>query len=228
MGGSRDSWGLLKALRKHGQGLPICPSPGDLWGRRMGGEEEFPGKMYRLAWGPQHTVSEGPPEELWADASTPKVPFYLGTVVLLVGLGEHACLAPFLWADQLSGRQNRPFFHGEAGGQGVQPEAALVRTQQDPQNLPNLLTLHGWAGKSEGQPRVSKGRWQRLSLCGLDRAAHCCGLTSPTAVSVVGQPVSPLPSPVLAHLAVGPKSVCVAAGTVHYGLLNQFGSPLGQ
>lgn len=28
MGDSQGCWGLLQAPRKHGQGLPVCPSPG--------------------------------------------------------------------------------------------------------------------------------------------------------------------------------------------------------
>lgn len=72
MGDSQGFWGLLKAPKKHGQGLPTCPLTWSPCLPHCGEkeEEEFPGRTCRLAWGPQHAVPEGPPEELWADAST--------------------------------------------------------------------------------------------------------------------------------------------------------------
>lgn len=71
--------GLLKAPRKHGQGLPTCPSPGDLWGGGVTWQDVQTG-MHNTQHQRGHLRSCGLMEV------PQREPFYSGTVVFLVGL----------------------------------------------------------------------------------------------------------------------------------------------
>lgn len=110
-------------------------------------------------------------------------------------------------------------------------EPALVHTWQGtrtaghrtPQSLLNPLNSMTEQGRVRGSHSSQRAGGTDCAPCGTVMAACCCGLMPPMVRLLWDGPLWPLPSPVLAHSAIG-LSVCAAAGTVHCGLLNQFGS----